>query len=105
MKPYYDQSVFVTNSIDSVLETIYVGLLLAIIVVILFLRSFRASLNIILILPVTIALTVTVLHFVNITLNIMSLGAIAASIGLIIDDAIVIIEQLHRVHEENPGER
>ena len=103
MKTYYDQSVFVRNSIDSVLETIYVGLLLAIIVVILFLRSFRASLNIILILPVTIALTVTVLHFVNITLNIMSLGAIAASIGLIIDDAIVIIEQLHRVHEENPG--
>ena len=103
MKPYYDQSAFVTNSIDSVLETIYIGLLLAIIVVILFLRSFRASLNIILILPVTIALTVTVLHFVHITLNIMSLGAIAASIGLIIDDAIVIIEQLHRVHEENPG--
>jgi CzcA family heavy metal efflux pump len=103
MKPYYDQSAFVTNSINSVLESIYEGLLLAIIVVILFLRSFRASLNIILIIPVTIALTVTVLHFAHITLNIMSLGAIAASIGLIIDDAIVIIEQLHRVHEENPG--
>ena len=103
MKPYYNQSAFVTNSIDSVLETIYIGLFLAIIVVILFLRSFRASLNIILILPVTIALTVTVLHFAHVTLNIMSLGAIAASIGLIIDDAIVIIEQLHRVHEENPG--
>ncbi len=103
MKPYYNQSAFVTNSVDSVLECIYEGLLLAIIVVILFLRSFRASLNIILIIPVTIALTVTVLHFVHITLNIMSLGAIAASIGLIIDDAIVIIEQLHRMHEENPG--
>jgi cobalt-zinc-cadmium resistance protein CzcA len=103
MKPYYNQSAFVTNSIDSVLKSIYEGLLLAIIVVILFLRSFRASLNIILIIPVTIALTIIVLHFVHITLNIMSLGAIAASIGLIIDDAIVIIEQLHRVHEENPG--
>jgi heavy metal efflux system protein len=103
MKPYYNQSAFVTNSIDSVLKSIYEGLFLAMIVVILFLRSFRASLNIILIIPVTIALTVTVLHFVHITLNIMSLGAIAASIGLIIDDAIVIIEQLHRVHEENPG--
>jgi CzcA family heavy metal efflux pump len=103
MKPYYNQSAFVQNSIDSVLKSIYEGLFLAIIVVILFLRSFRASLNIILIIPVIIALTVTVLHFVHITLNIMSLGAIAASIGLIIDDAIVIIEQLHRVHEENPG--
>ena len=102
LKPYYNQSVFVTNSVDSVLKSIYEGLFLAIIVVILFLRSFRASLNIIVIIPVTLALTFTVLHYLNITLNIMSLGAIAASIGLIIDDAIVIIEQLHRMHEENP---
>lgn len=103
LKPYYNQSAFVTSSINSVLECIYEGLFLAILVVILFLRSFRASLHIIFIIPVTLALSVIVLHFVHITLNIMSLGAIAASIGLIIDDAIVIIEQLHRTHEENPG--
>lgn len=103
LKPYYNQSSFVTNSIDSVLKSIYEGLLLAIVVVILFLRSARASLHIIIIIPVTLALTFIVLHFVHVTLNIMSLGAIAASIGLIIDDAIVIIEQLHRTHEENPG--
>jgi cobalt-zinc-cadmium resistance protein CzcA len=84
------------------LKSIYEGFLLAIIVVILFLRSFRASLHIIFIIPVTLALTVIVLHFIHVTLNIMSLGAVAASIGLIIDDAIVIIEQLHRTHEENP---
>lgn len=102
LKPYYNQSAFVTNSIDSVLRSIYEGLFLAIVVVILFLRSFRASLNIIFIIPVTLALTFIVLHFAHITLNIMSLGAIAASIGLIIDDAIVIIEQLHRIHEEDP---
>jgi cobalt-zinc-cadmium resistance protein CzcA len=102
LKPYYNQSAFVTNSIDSVLKSIYEGLFLAIVVVILFLRSFRASLNIIFIIPVTLALTFIVLHFAHITLNIMSLGAIAASIGLIIDDAIVIIEQLHRMHEEDP---
>ena len=102
LRPYYNQSAFVTNSIDSVLRSIYEGLFLAIVVVILFLRSFRASLNIIFIIPVTIALTFIVLHFAHITLNIMSLGAIAASIGLIIDDAIVIIEQLHRMHEEDP---
>lgn len=102
LKPYYNQSAFVTNSIDSVLKSIYEGLFLAIVVVILFLRSFRASLNIILIIPLTLALTFIVLNLVHVTLNIMSLGAIAASIGLIIDDAIVIIEQLHRTHEENP---
>lgn len=102
LKPYYNQAAFVTNSIDSVLRSIYEGLFLAIIVVILFLRSFRASLQIIIIIPVTLSLSVIALHFIHVTLNIMSLGAIAASIGLIIDDAIVIIEQLHRTHEENP---
>ena len=102
LRTYYNQSAFVTESIDSVLKCIYEGLILAIFVVILFLRSFRASLNIIFIIPITLALTFTVLHVWGITLNIMSLGAIAASIGLIIDDAIVIIEQIHRVHEENP---
>lgn len=102
LKPYYDQSVFVSNSIDSVLECIYIGLILAILVVILFLRSFRASMSVILIIPVTLALTFLVLYLFGITLNIMSLGAIAASIGLIIDDAIVVIEQIHRIHEEQP---
>jgi CzcA family heavy metal efflux pump len=102
LKPYYDQSVFVSNSIDSVLECIYEGLILAILVVILFLRSFRASLSVILTIPVTLALTFTALNLFGITLNIMSLGAIAASIGLIIDDAIVVIEQIHRTHEEEP---
>jgi cobalt-zinc-cadmium resistance protein CzcA len=102
LKVYYDQSAFVDNSIASVLRSIYEGLILAFLVVILFLRSFRASLNIIIIIPVTLALTLAVLYVSGITLNIMSLGAIAASIGLIIDDAIVIIEQIHRIHEENP---
>lgn len=84
-------------------DAVIIGLLLAIVVVIIFLHSFRASMEIILIIPVILALTFIVLHLTGITLNIMSLGAIAASIGLIIDDAIVIIEQLHRIHEENPG--
>jgi CzcA family heavy metal efflux pump len=102
LKPYYDQSVFVSNSINSVLECIYEGLILAILVVILFLRSFRASMSVILIIPVTLALTFSALYLFGITLNIMSLGAIAASIGLVIDDAIVVIEQIHRIHEEQP---
>lgn len=102
LRTYYDQSAFVSESISSVIECIWEGLILALLVVILFLRSFRASLNVILIIPVTLMLTFTVLNVAGITLNIMSLGAIAAAIGLIIDDAIVIIEQIHRMHEENP---
>ena len=102
LKPYYDQSDFVADSIDSVVHSILEGLALALIVMVVFLRSWRASLVVLLTIPVTVAFTVLVLYLVGITLNIMSLGAIAASVGLIIDDAIVIIEQLYRSHEEQP---
>ena len=102
LKPYYNQSAFVGDSIHSVIKTIYEGLFLAIIVMILFLRSWRASLVVMLTIPVTLAFTMLILYLVGITINIMSLGAIAASIGLIIDDAIVIIEQIYRGHEESP---
>ncbi|QKG57538.1 efflux RND transporter permease subunit [Hymenobacter sp. BRD128] len=102
LKPYYDQSVFVTDSIDSVLHSIVEGLALAILVMIVFLRSWRASLAVLLTIPVTVCFTLLVLYLFGITLDIMSLGAIAASVGLIIDDAIVIIEQIYRTHEEHP---
>lgn len=103
LKPYYNQSAFVGDSIHSVTKTIYEGLFLAIIVMILFLRTWRASLVVILTIPVTLALSVLFTYLAGITINIMSLGAIAASVGLIIDDAIVIIEQIYREHEENPN--
>jgi cobalt-zinc-cadmium resistance protein CzcA len=102
LKPYYDQSAFVGDSIHSVIKTIYEGLFLAIIVMILFLRSWRASLAVMLTIPVTLCFTILVLFLSGITINIMSLGAVAASVGLIIDDAIVIIEQIYRGHEEHP---
>jgi len=102
LKPYYNQSAFVGDSIHSVVKTIYEGLFLAVIVMIIFLRSWRASLVVMLTIPVTLAFTMLILSIVGITINIMSLGAIAASIGLIIDDAIVIIEQIYRGHEEHP---
>jgi len=103
LKPYYNQSTFVTDSVDGTMKTIYEGLLLAFIVIILFLRSWRSSLVVILTIPVTVAFSFLVLHLVGVTINIMSLGAIAASVGLIIDDAIVIIEQIYKNHEDHPG--
>ena len=102
LKPYYNQSAFVTASVDSALKTIYEGLFLAFIVIILFLHSWRSSLVVMLTIPVTVAFSFLVLYLVGITINIMSLGAIAASVGLIIDDAIVIIEQIYKNHEEHP---
>ncbi len=104
IKPYYIQADFVKTSIQSVSDSLLIGLVLAIIVAILFLRSLKSSATILVTIPVTICLTLVVLYSAGYTLNIMTLGAIAASIGLIIDDAIVVVEQIHRTHEEHPEE-
>jgi CzcA family heavy metal efflux pump len=99
---YYDQSDFVQRAIKSVNDSVWLGLLLAMLVAVLFLRSFRASATILVTIPVTLLFTIVVLYSVGYTLNIMTFGAIAAAIGLIIDDAVVVVEQIHRTHEEFP---
>lgn len=104
IRPYYIQADFVKDSIKSVSDSLWIGLLLAIIVAIIFLRSIKASATILITIPVTLCLTLLVLYAMGYTFNIMTLGAIAAAIGLIIDDAIVVVEQIHRTHEEHPEE-
>ena len=99
---YYDQADFVHSAIKSVSDSIWLGLFLAIMVTVMFLRSFRASATILITIPVTLLLTIIVLYSIGYTLNIMTFGAIAAAIGLIIDDAVVVVEQIHRTHEEFP---
>jgi CzcA family heavy metal efflux pump len=104
IKPYYIQSDFVQDAVKSVTDSLWVGLLLAIVVAIIFLRSLKASATILITIPVTLCLTLLVLYAIGYTFNIMTLGAIAAATGLIIDDAIVVVEQIHRTHEEHPDE-
>ena len=104
IKPYYVQADFVNDAVKSVSDSLWIGLLLAIIVAIIFLRSVKASFTILITIPVTLCLTLIVLYALGYTFNIMTLGALAASIGLIIDDAIVVVEQIHRMHEEYPDE-
>lgn len=102
VEPFYIQAEFVNNSVKSVTDSLWVGLGLAILVAIVFLRSMKASLTILITIPVTLLLTIIVLYATGQTLNIMTLGAIAAAIGLIIDDSIVVVEQIHRAQEEFP---
>jgi CzcA family heavy metal efflux pump len=104
LKPYYNQADFVQDSVKSVTDSLWIGLALAIIVAIIFLRSVKASATILITLPIIICLTLIVVYAIGYTFNIMTLGAIAASIGLIIDDAIVVVEQIQRTHEEHPLE-
>ena len=103
LAPYYDQADFVAEVVRSVQDALWIGLALALVVTALFLRSWRATLTILGAIPVALALTIAVLYFgLGYSFNIMTLGAIAAAIGLMIDDAVVMVEQLHRVGEEHP---
>jgi multidrug efflux pump subunit AcrB len=104
IKPYYIQADFVQDAVKSVTDSLWIGLLLAIIVAVIFLRSLKASATILITIPVTLCLTLLILYAIGYTFNIMTLGAIAAATGLIIDDAIVVVEQIHRTHEEHPDE-
>ena len=102
LSPYYVQADFVNDSIRSVTDSVWIGLMLAIVVCVIFLRSVKSSAVILITIPLTISLTLISLYVLGYNFNIMTLGAIAASIGLIIDDAIVVVEQIHRTHEEHP---
>ena len=104
LRPFYNQANFVSDAIGSIKDVVWIGLLLAIFVTIIFLKSFKASSVILITIPLTLGLTFVVMLIIGYTINIMTIGAIAASIGLIIDDAIVVVEQIHRTHEENPEE-
>lgn len=91
---YYDQSLLVRESVDSVWEAIVIGLLFAIIVLYLFLKSWGSVMTAIFVIPVSVLATVVVMLGAKLTFNLMTLGGIAAAIGLIIDDAIVVVEAI-----------
>ena len=103
LRPYYDQADFVKDAIGSLRDVLWIGLLLALIVAFMFLRSVKAGSVILFTIPVTLSITIGILYSIGYTLNIMTIGAFAAAIGLIIDDAIVVVEQIHRTHEEFPS--
>jgi multidrug efflux pump subunit AcrB len=98
IQPFYDQSIIVSESIKSVRDAILVGLILASIILVIFLRDWGTSLVAGLVIPVTIMVTFIALKVMGETFNLMTLGGLAAAVGLVIDDAIVVVENivLHR---------
>src|ERR1700733_6135131 len=98
LTPFYDQSDLVKESIRSVRDAILIGLLLAAIILVLFLRDFGSSIVAGLVIPATIAVTFIALRVLGQSFNLMTLGGLAAAVGLVIDDAIVVVENivLHR---------
>ncbi len=98
IQPFYDQSIIVEGSIKSVRDAILLGLILASIILVLFLRDWGTSLVAGLVIPVTVLITFIALKLMGETFNLMTLGGMAAAVGLVIDDAIVVVENivLHR---------
>jgi CzcA family heavy metal efflux pump len=93
---WYDQSRLVVASAASVRDAILIGIGLAALVLLLFLRNFKMTLIAMLVVPTVLAATVLLLQVLGMSFNIMTLGGMAAAIGLIIDDAIVMVEQIAR---------
>jgi multidrug efflux pump subunit AcrB len=98
IQPFYDQSIIVGESIKSVRDAILMGLLLASIILVVFLRDWGTSLVAGLVIPVTVMVTFIALKVMGQTFDLMTLGGLAAAVGLVIDDAIVVVENivLHR---------
>jgi CzcA family heavy metal efflux pump len=98
LESFYDQSELVRESIKSVRDAIMIGLVLACIILFLFLGDWTSSLVAGLVIPVTVAITILFLWLIGQSFNLMTLGGLAAAIGLVIDDAIVVVENivLHR---------
>jgi multidrug efflux pump subunit AcrB len=92
----YDQAAFVQTAVDNVRDAIVIGGAFSILILLLFLRSWRATLISALAIPTTLAITFLFLHWAGETLNLMSLGGLAVAIGLIIDDTVVVIENIAR---------
>ncbi|MGA9587368.1 MAG: efflux RND transporter permease subunit, partial [Terracidiphilus sp.] len=100
LEPFYDQSQLVRDSISSVRDAIFIGLILACIILFIFLRDWTSSLIAGLVIPVTVAVTILVLWAIGQSFNLMTLGGLAAAIGLVIDDAIVVVENIV-MHRDN----
>ena len=98
LQPFYDQSEIVTESIKSVRDAILIGIVLASLIMVLFLRDWGTSIVAVLVIPATVFVTFIVLKLLNQSFNLMTLGGLAAAVGLVIDDAIVVVENvaLHR---------
>jgi CzcA family heavy metal efflux pump len=98
LEPFYDQSTIVHDSIASVRDAVLIGIVLSSIILVLFLHDWGTSLVAGLVIPVTLLITFIVLKFTGQTFNLMTLGGLAAAVGLVIDDAIVVLENivLHR---------
>src|SRR5713101_74151 len=92
---FYDQSLFVRASVQSVWEAIMFGLLLSVVILYCFLKNWGSTMTATVVIPVTVLTTLIAMRLAGLSFNLMTLGGIAAAIGLVIDDAIVVVEAIY----------
>lgn len=100
-----NQGTFISQAVGEVRDSAWMGMILAILVLYLFLRRIGITLIVGFIIPISIIATFTVMYFTGLNLNIMTLGGLALGVGMLLDNAIVIIENTFRHHEEGESVR
>lgn len=104
LSTYYDQSILVRESISGVTEAIVIGLLLSVVVLFLFLKNWRTTVIAAIVIPIATLIAIVFMQVFHMSFNLMTLGGIAACIGVVIDDAIVMVENItvHLAMGEEP---
>lgn len=97
----YDQSSFIRNSIDGVRDAALLGAILAFLVLLVFLRNFWTSVFVTFSIPISIMVTFSFMYFSGLSLNMMSLGGLALGVGMLVDNAVVVIENIFRHRQLN----
>src|SRR5690606_7813425 len=95
-----DRSLFISSSIREVRDTAFLGGLLAVVILFLFLREGKSTVIVALSIPISILVTFAPLKLADVSLNIMSLGGMALGVGMLVDNSIVVLESIHRCREE-----
>ena len=96
----FEQADYIEKSLNNVTQNALIGALLAVLVLYFFLRSFRSTFIISVAIPISIILTFAAIYFSNMTLNLVSMGGLALGVGMLVDNAIVVLEVIFRYREE-----
>jgi hydrophobic/amphiphilic exporter-1 (mainly G- bacteria), HAE1 family len=94
--PIFDQGEPIEKSVSTMLNKALYGAIFAMLIILLFLRNFRTTIIAVISIPLSLLIAITILHYLDITLNLMTLGAMTVAIGRVIDDSIVVIENIFR---------
>src|SRR5215468_4718662 len=106
VKMLFDQSIFVRASIEGVVREALIAAGLTALMILMFLGSWRSTLTVVISIPLSILFSIVVLHALGETLNVMTLGGLALAVGVLVDDATVAIENIHRnMHQRKPFTR